>query len=37
MPYLGNFEVQFEKLLSYLKSVPSNLPNCKVWCKYKNP
>ena len=24
-------------LLSYLKSLPSNLPNCKVWCKTKNP
>ena len=24
-----------KKPLSYLKSTPSNLPNCKVWCKIR--
>ena len=28
--FLGS---NFEKPLSYLKSTPSNLPYCKVWCK----
>ena len=31
MPYLGIFELEFKKkLLSYLKSAPSNLSNCKI-------
>ena len=37
MPYLGNFGLEFEKLLSYLKSAPSNFSYCKVWYKNNNP
>ena len=33
--YSGIFDSNFEKLLSYLKSAPSNLSYCKVWCKKK--
>ena len=34
---LGFLGSNFEKPLSYLKSVPSNLPYCKVWSKkYKS-
>ena len=34
MPYMSNFGLEFkEKLLSYLKSEPSDLSNCKLWCK----
>ena len=33
MPYLGVLGRNFEKPWSYLKSVPSNLPYCKHWCK----
>ena len=36
MHYLDILGFNFEKLLSYLKSVPSNLSNCKVSCKNKN-
>ena len=37
MPHLGNFKLEFEKkLLSHLKSAPSNLFNCKLWCKTEN-
>ena len=30
MPYLGVLDSNFIKLLSYLKSAPSNWSNCKV-------
>ena len=31
MPYLGTFGLEFfKKLLFYLKSAPSNLPNCGI-------
>ena len=33
MPYLGVLGSNFEKLLSYLKSVSSDLCYYKVWCK----
>ena len=33
MPYLGVLGSNFEKPLSCLKSVPSNLSYSKVWCK----
>ena len=33
MPYLAFLGSNFEKPLSYLKSVLSNFPYCKVWCK----
>ena len=36
MPYLGDLSSNFEKLSSYLKSTPSNLSHCKVWCKNKS-
>ena len=37
MPYLGVFGLVFsKKLLSYLKSTPSNLPNGKISWKDKN-
>ena len=32
MLYLGVLGSHFEKPLSYLKSAPSKLPYCKVWC-----
>ena len=37
LPYLGILTSRFEKLLLYLKSTPSNLSKCKVWCKNRNP
>ena len=37
MSYLGVLCSSFKKLLSYLKSTSSNLCNCKVWFKNKNP
>ena len=37
MSYLSVLGCEFEKPMSYLKSAPSNLPYCKVWCKnYKS-
>ena len=37
MPFLGIFRQEFlKKLLSYLKSAPSNLSDCKIWQKNKN-
>ena len=37
MPHFGVLGSNFEKLMSYLKLAPSNLPYCKVWCKkYKS-
>ena len=30
MPYLGILGLEFKKLLSYMKSAPSNLSNCKI-------
>ena len=37
MPYLGIFGQEFKKkLLSYLKSAPSNLAICKISRKNKN-
>ena len=36
MPYLGVLGSNFEKLLSYLKSEPSNLLHDKVWNKTQN-
>ena len=33
MPYLGVLGSNFEKLLSYLRIVSSDLCYCKVWCK----
>ena len=35
MPYSGILGYNFEKIELYLKSVPSNLSYCKVWCKTK--
>ena len=35
MPYLGALGSNFEKLLLYLKSAPSNLSHCLVWCRNK--
>ena len=35
MPYLGIFEQNFQKLLSYLQAAPSNLPICKILRKNK--
>ena len=35
MPYLGIFDWNSKKPLSYLKSTPSNLSDFKVWCKLK--
>ena len=35
--YLGIFRLEFEKTLSYLKSMPSNFSKRKVWCKTKMP
>ena len=35
MPYSGILGCNFEKTELYLKSVPSNLSYCKVWCKNK--
>ena len=35
MPYSGILGYNFEKIELYLKSVPSNLSYCKVWCKNK--
>ena len=37
MPYLGIFGLDFKKLLSCLISAPSNLSNCKILQKNKNP
>ena len=37
VPYLGILGCKFEQVLSYLKSVSSNLSKCKVLCKIKNP
>ena len=36
MPYFGFFVVEFKKLLSYLKSAPSTLSNCKILQNNKN-
>ena len=37
MSYLSVLGCDFEKPMSYLKSAPSNLSYCKVWCKkYKS-
>ena len=30
MPYLGSFGLEFQKAMLYLKSIHSNLPNCKI-------
>ena len=35
MTLIGCFEQQFQKLLPYLKSVPSKFSHCKIWCKNK--
>ena len=35
MPYFGIFGLEFEKLLSYFKSAPSNFSNCEI--SAKNP
>ena len=36
MPYLGTVGLEFQKLLSYLKSAPLNFPSCKIlWKKQK--
>ena len=37
MPYLGVLGSNFEKPLSSLKSAPSKLSYCNVWCKKQNP
>ena len=34
MSYLGIFKQELKKLLSYLKSAPSNLSNCNVYLKF---
>ena len=36
MPYLGIFDRNLKRILSYLKSAPSNLSNCKISGKNKN-
>ena len=35
-PDVGVLGRNFEKLLSYVKSAPSNSSYCKVWCKNEN-
>ena len=37
MLYLSVLGSSFEKLMSHLKTVPSNLLYCKVWHKNKTP
>ena len=36
MPYLAILGCKLEKVLIYLRSIPSNLSNCKVSCNNKN-
>ena len=36
MPYLRILGQEFKKTMSYLKSIPSNLPNCEISWKNKN-